>query len=282
MRANFPMSADASTTEIVAAHNGVRELRRRWRTADPWADALIVHGAAEHSGRYEGIGARLSAAGIDTYAFDLQGCGASGGRRGDIDRWSTYLLQVRDNLTPILATGLPVLLLGHSVGGLIAVDYTLSGHPQPDLVVLHAPSLWPVVPAWQRKLAPLLARIVPLLTFDNRIDPTEVFSDPKMVELHYADPLATKRTTARLGAILLERMEEVGSSLDEYTARTLVVHGTADSLVLPSHTEPMGDLSSVDRKLYPGIKHGSVFERQGRVLVDDVIAWVREEITQGK
>ena len=179
-RANSPMAANRSTSEVFTACNGVRELRRRWRSPDPWAAALIVHGAAEHSARYERIGARLSAAGIDTHAFDLQGCGASGGRRADIDQWSTYLFQVRDNLASLLATNLPVVILGHSVGSLIAVHYTFSHLPQPDLVVLHAPAIGAVAPVGQRKLAPLLVRFLPRLTFANRIDPEEVFSDPMM------------------------------------------------------------------------------------------------------
>ena len=275
------MAANRSMSEVVAARNGVRELRRRWRCPDPWAAALIVHGAAEHSGRYERIGARLSAAGIDTHAFDLQGCGASGGRRADIDQWSTYLFQVRDNLAPLLAANLPVVILGHSVGGLIAVDYTFSRHPQPDLVVLHAPAIEAVAPVWQRKLAPLLARFVPRLTFANRIDPEEVFSDPMTIELCRADHLATTRTTARLGAILLDRMEQVGRSLDGYTARTLVLHGAADSLVPLSTSESIGDLPSVDRKIYPGTKHGSIMEPQGLPLVDDIITWIREQVGGG-
>ncbi len=78
-----------STMEIVSSRTGVTELRRRWRASHPWATLLIVHGVAEHSGRYEQAGAGLAAAGIDTYAFDLQGFGGSGGPRADIDSWST-------------------------------------------------------------------------------------------------------------------------------------------------------------------------------------------------
>lgn len=270
------MTANCRTSEIVSAHNGVRELRRRWRSSDPWASALIVHGAGGHSGQFERVGVRMSAAGIDTYAFDLQGCGDSGGRRADIDQWSTFLFQVRDNLVPLLAAKMPVVLFGHSLGGLIAVDYTFSGHPQPDLVALFAPAIGSVAP-WQRHLARLLARLAPRMTFANRIDFEKVFTDPGTAALTRADPLTTTRTTARLGSILLDRMEQVRRSIDKYTAPTLVLHGAADHLVLPSASEALGALPSVARKTLPGIKHGSIIERQGKPLVDDIITWVREQ-----
>lgn len=276
------MVSNRSISEIVETRSGFRELRRWWECADPWAAVLIVHGAAEYSGRYERVGSRLSAAGISARAFDLQGCGGSGGRPADIDQWSTFLLQVRDNLAPLLATNLPVVLLGHSVGGLIAVDYTFSHHPQPDLVVLHAPAIGAVAPVWQRKIAPWLARFAPRLTFANPIRVEEVFSDPETVELYEADPLATTRTTVRLGATLLDRIDRVERSLDEYHARTLVLHGTADTLVLPSVSEAIGDLQSVDRKTYPGFRHGTIIERQGMPLIDDIITWVGEQIEEGE
>lgn len=269
-----------SASEIVTAADGFRELRRRWRCRDPWAAALLIHGAAEHSGLWELVGARLSSAGIDTYGFDLRGCGASGGRRADVEDWSAFLHQVRDNLVPLLSTDLPVVLLGHSLGGLIAVEYTLSDHPQPDLVVLHAPAVGNFVPAWQRRLAPLLARHVPRMTFANWIDLNKVFTDPATVEIHRADPLRTTRTTARLAALLLEHMERAGRSGDQYNARTLVLHGTADHLVPLSATESMGDLPSVDRKIYPGARHGSIIEPQGMGMVDDIVAWVQEQTAQ--
>jgi len=270
-----------STSEIVTAADGFRELRRRWRSRDPWASAVLIHGAAEHSGLWELVGARLSSAGIDTHGFDLRGCGASGGRRADIEDWTDFLRQVRDNLVPLLSTDLPVMLLGHSLGGLIAVEYALSDHPQPDLVVLHAPAVGNFIPAWQRRLAPLLARLAPRMTFANWIDLNRVFTDPATVDLHRADPLRTTRTTARLAALLLEHMERAGRSVDQYNARTLVLHGAADHLVPLSATKAIGDLPSVDRKTYPGIRHGTIIEPQGMGMVDDIVAWVQEQTTRG-
>ena len=275
------MATTTTSMEIVTTRTGVTELRRRWHASDPWATLLIVHGLAEHSGRYQQAGAQLAAAGIDTHAFDVQGFGASGGRRADIDRWPTYLHQVLDNLVPLFSTNLPVVLLGHSIGGLMVVDYTLSRHRQPDLVVLNAPALDAVVPAWKRVGAPLLAKVAPRLTLSNPIDPMELFIDPDVADGYRRDPLALTRTTVRLGDMIFERMERVGRSLDMYGARTLILHGGADNLVPPQVSEAIGMLPTVERKVYPGMRHASINEPRGEHLVTDIVAWMRSRIEPG-
>ena len=275
------MASSPSSMEIVTTRTGVTELRRRWHVSDPWATLLIVHGLAEHSGRYQQTGSQLAAAGIDTYAFDFQGFGASGGNRADIENWSTYLHQVLDNLVPLFHRNLPVVLLGHSIGGLVVVDYTLSRYRQPDLVVLNAPALDAVVPAWKRVGAPLLAGAVPHLTLANPINPAELFIDPDVAEDFRRDPLVLTRTTVRLGDIILERMERVGRSLDLYDARTLVLHGAADSLVPPEVSEALGRRPSVERRVYPGMRHASINEPKGKELVREIVAWIRSGIGPG-
>lgn len=119
------------------------------------------------------------------------------------------------------------------------------------------------------------------MTFANWIDLNKVFTDPETADTHRADPLRTTRTTARLAALLLAHMEQAGRSVDQYTARTLALHGAADHLVPLSATESMGDLPLVDRRVYPGVRHGSIIEPQGMGMVDDVIAWVQEQTARG-
>ena len=86
------MTGGASTTSVKEAMDGTKLLVRRWApTGDPWARMLLVHGAGEHSGRYERTGGLFAEAGIDVTAFDLRGCGGSGGRRGDVERWDDFL-----------------------------------------------------------------------------------------------------------------------------------------------------------------------------------------------
>ena len=81
-----------STTAAVNAVDGTGLLIRRWAVAgDPWARMLLIHGAGEHSGRYERTGGLFAEAGIDVTALDLRGSGGSGGPRGDVERWTDFL-----------------------------------------------------------------------------------------------------------------------------------------------------------------------------------------------
>lgn len=265
----------ATSMEIVTTRGGVTELRRRWEAEDPWASLLIVHGLAEHSGRYRGVGARLAAAGIDTHAFDLMGFGGSGGTRADITDWHSYLFQLSDNLARLVDRGLPGVVLGHSAGGLLTLDYAMSRHRQPDLVVLNAPAVDAVVPAWKRRASPILAGLVPTLTLANPINPDHTFNDPATVAGYLADPLLEPRTTVRLGAHLLSAMDRVAASLDRFTAPCLLTHGEDDTLVPPATSDALARLPNVERRLYPGVRHASLQETVGGVILDDIVAWIR-------
>ena len=271
----------ATSMEIVTTRAGVTELRRRWEAVDPWASLLIVHGLGEHSGRYRSVGARLAAAGIDTHAFDLIGFGGSGGTRADIAHWYSYLHQLSDNLAVLLDRGLPGVLLGHSIGGLITIDYAMSRHRQPDLVVLNAPAVDAVVPAWKRKGSPVLAGLAPTLTLANPVDPYRIFDDPATAAHFIADPLVEPRTTVRLGAHLLATMDRVNASIDRFTAPCLVTHGEDDTLVPPATSVALARLPNVERRLYPGARHASLQEPAGGMMVDDIAAWIRAMTGKG-
>ena len=266
----------AAGMEIVTTRRGVTELRRHWPAAQPWASLLIVHGLAEHSGRYDGIGTRLAAEGIDTRSFDLVGFGGSGGNRADLEDWDSYRFQVLDNLAALFDRDRPVVLLGHSMGGLITLDYAMSRHRQPDLVVLNAPATDAAVPTWKRKGSPILAGLVPTLTLANPIDPRLIFNDPAHAAGYVSDPMVNPRTTVRLGAHLLEAMDRVNASLDRFTTPCLLTHGEDDILVPPEAGVALGRRPNVERRTYPGLRHASLQEPDGAVILSDIVAWVRD------
>ena len=137
----------------VAAPDGTDLLVRHWPGNEaeaggawaepPWAAVLLVHGLAEHSGRYEHVGDQLTGAGLEVSAYDHRGMGGSGGRRGDVERWSLFHDDLGERLrggaggTP----GRPLIVYAHSLGGLIAAGYLLTERPKPDLAVLSSPAL---------------------------------------------------------------------------------------------------------------------------------------------
>ena len=274
-----------STTEIVRRSDGAPDLLvRHWPAVGrPWAAMLIVHGIAEHSGRYERTGAAFAAAGIDVTAFDLRGNGGSGGRRAYVDRWSDYLDDVQDRLAAVRmsAGGLPVVLLGHSLGGFIGLDYATSGRPVPDLLILSSPALDSTLPGWKRALARVLSRLAPTLRIDNALSGDQLTSDPAVGERYFADPLVVRTTTGRLGGEALAAQKRVRQALGRLAIPTLVTHGTDDTIVPPSASAPLTGLPGVRRIAYPGLRHETLNEPTGLTVVADMVAWLRDRVAAG-
>ena len=276
-----PSGAMPSLTGHAVTADGIDLLTRHWPAADPWASLLIIHGLGEHSGRYEHVGAQLDAAGIDTHAYDHRGNGGSGGRRGDVDRWSRYHDDIQERLATIraAAAGLPVILYAHSMGGLIAAGYLLSDRPRPDLTVLSAPGLDSTLAGWKKRIVPIATRVVPTLAIPNGVRPETLSRDPEVGRRLMADPLNTRTSTVRFGAQGLAEQARVRSRAREIGGPTLVLHGLDDGLVPPRTTEVFEGAPGVERRTYPGLRHELHNEPEGPVILDEVVAWLRERAT---
>jgi alpha-beta hydrolase superfamily lysophospholipase len=248
---------------------------------DPAARIIAVHGIAEYSGRYEVLGELLAAAGFEVHCPDLFGFGESGGtRRAYVEEWNDYFDQVQAHIEQ--AAGgkpeTPVVLLGHSMGGLIALGYLLSERPQPDLAVLSAPALGGGA-AWQKLLAGPLAAVAPTLAVSNKLDGSLLSRDPEVAELYFADPLVITSTSARLGSYMFKAQNAALESLDRLRVPTLVMQGGADRIVSPASTAVLADLPTVERRLYPKLRHEIFNEPEGPDLVAEVVDWLRRQLT---
>jgi len=269
-----------STTRQMPARDGTPLLIRRWSAdGEPWATVVLVHGIAEHSGRYEHVGAWLAEAGLDVVAYDQRGFGASGGRRAHVDRWQ----QVHDDLADRLADaaaashGGPVVLWGHSLGGLIALGYCVAERPgpMPAALVLSAPAVDSATPGWQRFLARVLTRVAPTLSVKNAFDVSVLSRDPAVGERYLADPLNQHTTTARFGAEAFAEQDRVRSALGRLTIPTYVYHGAADRLVPTVTSEPLAALPNVTRRTWPDLRHETHNEANGRDVIEAAVAWLR-------
>jgi len=187
----------------VPARDGLHLLVRQWLPeGQPWLHVLLVHGLGEHSGRYAAVAAQMTAAGIAVHAYDHRGNGGSDGARGDVMAWSQLHDDLEDRLAEVRrqAAGLPVALYAHSMGGLIAAGYCLSGRPRPSMVVLSAPGFDSTLAGWKKALAPWLARVWPGLRLPNDVDPATLSRDPAVGEAVARDPQCGTTSTARFGA----------------------------------------------------------------------------------
>lgn len=250
------------------------ELVRDWAPeGTPKAHIVLVHGLAEHSGRYERTGRLLADAGYHVRSFDLMGAGGSGGRRWHCEDWSQFHDQVAVHVGWARSQGGPVVLMGHSLGGLISLGYLIDDHPRPDLAVLSAPSLAGGA-EWQRKLAPVIAKLTPTLTIPNPVDGDHLSRDPSVAEAYFADPLVVTKSTAKLGANAFAEIDRVKANLDRLDVPTYVFHGGEDRLVPTQASEPLADLDNVERTVYEGLRHETLNEPEGPEVVADLVAWL--------
>jgi alpha-beta hydrolase superfamily lysophospholipase len=261
---------------------GLRTLR--WpAVSTPRAHLLLVHGIAEHAGRHADVASRFARAGIDTHGYDLRGFGASEGRRAYVDRWSQYHDDLEDQLIAVRAGagGLPVVLYGHSMGGLIALGYVLADPERhsPDLVVLSAPAIASATARWKRSLAEVLGRAAPRFEVANAIPPGALSHDPQVEVAYRSDPLNVHGTTARLGMELFHEQARVKGRLAQMNAlptRTYVLHGTDDWIVPVWSSDPLEGRGNVTRRIYPGLRHEMHNEPGAATVIGDTIAWITD------
>lgn len=247
--------AGASTGVEATSRRGVVQFRRTWAAETPRANVLLLHGIAEHSGRYEHIGATLAADGFSVRSYDHHGHGRSGGARGHVDSFDVFLEDVEDNLAELRADGLPVVLMAHSLGGLIAFDYAVSGRPLPDVLLLSGPGLGATVPLWQRIAAPILGRIVPKFFIESEFDGSLLSTDLDVGAAYDSDPLRVKGATAGLGMVIFQTMKRANERLDRLSIPTIVVHGGGDRIVPARYSEPIGAHEMGTRHVLAGLEH---------------------------
>ena len=263
------------------------ELRTlRWRAdGEARAHLLLIHGIAEHAERHAHVATRFAQAGIETHAFDLRGFGASSGRRAYLDRWAQYHDDVEDRLAAVRAVSgrSPVILFGHSMGGLIALGYVLADGPRPapDLLVLSAPAIAANVALWKRSLADVLGRIAPGMEIANDLTPGGLSHDPQIELAYRSDPLNHHSTTARLGMELFHEQARVASRLAEIAALplpTYVLHGSDDEVVPVSSSASLEGRGNVTRHVYPGLRHEMHNEPEAAAVIGDTLAWIMARV----
>ena len=172
----------------------------------------------------------------------------------------------------------PVVVYGHSLGGLIALGYVLTDRPKPDFLVLSAPAIEAAIPAWKRTLARVLSRVAPKAGIKNAIDGADLSRDPAVAEAYFADPLNCHTTTTRFAAVALDEQSRVKSVLGGLAIPTLVIHGSADRIVPVTGSEGLESIHGVTRRTYPDHRHELHNEPDGPAIIDDVIAWLRSQV----
>ena len=252
-----------------------------WTPEEPVGVVVLVHGLHEHGGRYRSVAERLAAAGYAGYVVDHPGHGRSPGTRGNIGRMAATVDGVHAlvRLAGERHPGLPLFVYGHSLGGLIALQY-LTGEPDSRIrgAVISAPALdTSAATGVQRLVAPVLSRLLPDLGVLT-LDAETISRDPEVVRDYRADPLNhLGRVRARTGTEMMRATAAMPGRLRSLTVPVLVLHGSADRLVpvtasemVPAHAAS----ADVTRTVYPGLYHEPHNEPERERVLDDVVAWI--------
>jgi alpha-beta hydrolase superfamily lysophospholipase len=249
------------------------------------AAVLLVHGLGEHSARYAHVAAHLTSRGFAVFTIDHYGHGKSDGRMGYVERFSVYLDGVDELLKKVRAEqpSLPLFLVGHSMGGLIAATYLLENQDAFRACVLSGPALKTdqAPPALLLALNRLLSALVPTLPM-IRLDASGVSRNPAVVEAYVNDPLNFHgKLSARLIAELSATMDKTLSRAAEIRIPVIFMHGEEDLLTSPSGSQEMFDnVGSADKtlKLYPGLYHEIFNEPEQDAVMADMSTWLEAQL----
>ena len=259
---------------------GARLVITHWPVEHPRGVALLAHGLFEHAGRYGHVAARLNGAGLAVVALDHWGHGRSDGTPGFVPAFSVFLDGMDALLSHVRAEypHLPLLLLGHSMGGLIAVHH-LVRHPHIyAAAAVSGPAILPAAPPSRFTIwiSRILSRLLPRLGV-IALDASGVSRDPAVVAAYRADPLVYNgKIGARLAEAMFDAMAQAAAAAPRLTVPLLVQHGDADMMASPAGGQYLYDhAGSADKKLvlYPGLYHEIFNEPEQAAVLDDLVAW---------
>ncbi|TET78455.1 MAG: alpha/beta hydrolase [Candidatus Heimdallarchaeota archaeon] len=252
-----------------------------WSPSNPKAIIQIIHGFAEHSGRYKYLIDKLTSANFIVYINDHRGHGRSEGRRNHI-RSLTEFAEDCYKLTMIIRGAQPNLalfLIGHSMGSSIAQRYAIQHQAEiKGLILSGTGSKVQETPKIMVKLASIMSKIFPTFSGPTGIDPNNLSSDSKSVENYRNDPLINyKKSTAAMGMSMFKHYSEVKDKISSIKIPVLFQSGEEDVMMLDAE-EIFEDLTIEDKtmKTYPNCKHEMYTEspQNKDLAINDLISWI--------
>ncbi len=264
------------------AADGLTIFHQHWLPdADPAAVILLFHGLGEHSNRYVHVAGMLVDAGYAVHALDHRGHGRSEGKRTFVksyDELQRDLLQFR-RLVEQQHPGLPVIVLGHSMGGNLAMGHVLDHQAGVTGLALSGAALETVdaISPIQKKVYGVLAKVAPGLR-PQGLSAAAVSRDPAVVAAYEHDPLVFHgKISAGLGVALIDSMDRFRARYAELRLPLLIMHGTADALV-PVSSSRMLEVAAVNADVtahyYDGLFHEIFNEPEQQQVFADLRAWL--------
>ncbi|OBC14046.1 hydrolase [Gordonia sp. 852002-50816_SCH5313054-c] len=255
--------------------------------ASPRGLVVVAHGLGEHGGRYAHVAKVFTDAGFSVAIPDHLGHGRSGGKRLRIKSFKQFSDDLDTVITQTAIDGLPTYLLGHSMGGCIALDYALDHQDKLDGLILSGAAVMPGddMPGPVIAVSQVLGKVAPWLP-TIALDSTAVSRDPDVVAAYQADPLVTRaRIPARLGAEMLSTMQSFPDRVGSLTIPLLVMHGSADRLTNPAGSEMVERLAGSDDKtlvIFDDLYHEIFNEPEQDKVLSTTLGWLEGHVTQAQ
>jgi alpha-beta hydrolase superfamily lysophospholipase len=270
--------------------DGFKLFSQSWLPSQPKAHIALIHGLGEHSARYANFAKYMCEHEFAVNTFDLRYHGKSDGQpRGFVNAFEDYLddVDLHMNAVSSLASGKPLFLMGHSMGGAICSLYAITRKLTPNApvhgLILSSAALKlddgvsPILIA----LSGLMGKLLPTLP-TLKIDPALVSRDPAIVNGASDDPLCYYGgTRARTGAELIRAINLINQHASEITLPILLFHGTADKLTNPQGSKRIYEtVSSIDKTLnmYEGSYHETLNDLDRAKVMADIVAWLKLRI----
>ncbi len=231
---------------------------------------VVQHGFGEHSGRYANLRNALQGSGAAIYALDSRGHGKTGGPRGHVAQFQNYVDDLGDLVELARKENMndQVYLLGHSLGGVIALQYALQGSNQSNLeaLIVSAPALiieMDFAKHVKKALATLFARVAPATTLDANLDLKYLSRDQAVVDAYKADPLVHGKVSFQMGSNLFHVGKAIFEKASHLTIPIYIFQGTGDKIVSPDSSRRLFELLTTSDKtlqLYEGLYHETMNE----------------------
>jgi len=260
--------------------------RRDWIPPEADRVLVLVHGFAEHTGRYDEMAMHFAERGFAVHAYDQAGHGRTVGPRGHVDRFARLPEEVVRFCEIVGAEhpGRPLTLLGHSMGGLVVTAAAAFHRPPIDRLVLSGAALDLAGGGASRRfalaVARLLSRIAPRVAFATGQDAGGLSRDPEVVRRYLEDPFVEDRMTARFAAGMNATVEALQSAGSQIEIPVLVMHGAADPICpaegsrrLHAELSPAVAAQSALR-IYPDLRHEIFNEPERAQVWQDVLDWL--------
>ena len=258
---------------------------RHATAAAPRGVVIILHGFGEHSGRYLETMERFSNEGFASYTMDLRGFGRSAELIADMEDIEKVVadIQLLTRLARDENPGVPIVLLGHSMGGLLALNQLLVHPEQYDLAITSGPGLLP--PENANRLVVALSRVLAAITPQLPVSPIEQGAETRNEELKErdrADDLIYRGGfRARTAYQLIQVQMRVLESLSTITTPILALHGGDDRIMSPRATETLVERigsSDTEHHIFPGLYHEVLNEPERDDVFAVVFDWLNPRI----